>query len=118
MSLFALIGSLGFIPGVMQELPTLSFASFDATMWGVLLFGIFGISFLAYGLSTYGLSKISGEEVGLFVYIDPIATVLLAIPLLGELPGPSFILGGVLVFGGIYIAERRIHWHPLHKLRD
>lgn len=57
------------------------------------------------------------RRTGIFLYIDPLATVLVAMPLLGEFPGPLYILGAILVFMGIYIAEGRIHWHPIHLLR-
>lgn len=53
-------------------------------------------------------------EVSVFVYIDPIVTILIAAPLLGEKPDATFLVGAILVFGGIFISEGRLHWHPLH----
>jgi drug/metabolite transporter (DMT)-like permease len=68
-------------------------------------------------LFAYGVRYIRTSEVGIFGYIDPIATVLIAYPLLGEGITISFILGALFVFLGIYLAEGRIHYHPLHLLR-
>jgi len=72
----------------------------------------------AYFLYYYGLSKIDAQEVGLFTYIDPIAAVLIAMPLLHEFPSIYYLIGSVLVFGGIYLAEGRVHWHPINKLKQ
>jgi len=82
-----------------------------------IIFGVFFSSALAYFLFYYGLSKISTQEVGLFTYIDPVVAILIAVPLLGEYPNLYFFLGSILIFGGIFIAENRIHWHPFHKLK-
>jgi len=63
------------------------------------------------------MSRVKAQEVGLFNYLDPVVTVLIAVPLLGEHPDIYFFIGTILVFGGIYIAEGRIPWHPFHKLK-
>ncbi len=62
------------------------------------------------------MSRINMQEVGLFTYVDPIIAVLIAIPLLQEYPTVHFFLGSVLVFWGIFIAEKRIHYHPFHRI--
>lgn len=82
---------------------------------GIFFGGIFS-SLLGYGFLYYGLSIIKASETTIFSYVDPIAAVLVAIPLLHEYPNPIFLIGSFLVFLGIYIAEGRIHYHPLHKL--
>ncbi len=112
-----LIGSLSFLPMVFGELQSWSPMMLDAKGIIGIIFGAFFSSFAAYSLYNYGLSKINAEEIGLFTYIDPIIAVLIAIPLLGEYPTAHFFLGALLVFGGIFFAEGRIHWHPLHKLK-
>jgi drug/metabolite transporter (DMT)-like permease len=43
--------------------------------------------------------------------------IAIANPLLGEHVTTWFFLGASLVFVGIFIAEGRIHYHPLHLLR-
>ena len=82
-----------------------------------ILFGVFLSSALAYFLFNYGIAKIKTQEVGLFTYIDPIVAVLIAAPLLQEYPTAHFFAGTLLVFGGIFFAEGRVHWHPFHKLK-
>lgn len=112
-----LIGAVSFFPFMLVEMQSWSLVQLSIQGWTGILFGVFLSSALAYFLYNYGLAKINAQEIGLFTYIDPIIAVLIAIPLLGEYPTLYFFLGSMLVFGGIFIAEGRIHWHPLHKLR-
>jgi drug/metabolite transporter (DMT)-like permease len=46
--------------------------------------------------------------------MDPVVTILIAAPLLGEFPDAIFVFGSVFVLLGILMAEGRFHWHPLH----
>ncbi len=82
---------------------------------GIFFGGIFS-SFTAYLLFYFGLHYIKASEITIFTYIDPVVTVLIAAPLLHEYPNLIFILGAFLVFFGIFVAEGRIHYHPIHKL--
>lgn len=114
-----LIGSLTFLPFFLYEMVNLH--PFNALDYRGLLglgFGIFLSSALAYSLFDWGIKQIDTQEVGLFFYIDPIIAAMIAIPLLGESVTPVFLVASILVFAGIFIAEGRIHYHPLHKLSN
>lgn len=112
-----LIGSLPMIPFVIWELQSFNLLT-DISSIGYIgiFYGIFITAILAHYLHTYGISKIKASEVGIFSYVDPIAAILIAIPLLGEKITISYIIGSFLVFFGIFIAEGRIHYHPFHRL--
>lgn len=112
------IGSIFFIPFMLYEFQTWSI--FDLEFPGLIgiIYGVFFSSALAYYLHYYAIRKMSIQEIGVFTYIDPIVAVLIAIPLLSEYPDIFFFLGSVLVFGGIYMSEGRIHYHPFHRLRN
>ncbi len=112
-----LIGSLPLIPFVLWESTTFNIFT-DITMKGFvgILYGIYFTAILAHYFYTYGVSKIKASEVGVFSYVDPIAAILVAVPLLGEKITPAYLIGGILVFLGIFIAEGRLHYHPLRKL--
>ncbi len=112
-----LIGSLPFIPFMMKELQTWLFNQLNIHGWTGIVFGVFFSSAFAYYLYFYAMEKIEAQEVGLLMYIDPVAAVLIAMPLVSEYPNIYFFLGSFLVFGGIFLAEGRIHWHPLHTLK-
>jgi Integral membrane protein DUF6. len=113
-----LSSSILFLLFVPKELISWSFFDLNLAGWVGIIYGVFFSSAAAYFLYYYGLSKIDAQEVGLFTYIDPIAAVLIAIPLLHEFPSIYYLIGSVLVFGGIYLAEGRVHWHPVHRLKQ
>lgn len=83
-----------------------------------ILYGAILAAVAAHILYTYGIKQIKTSEIGIFSYVDPVTTALVAIPLLGESITFYYLLGSVLVFLGIFIAERRIHSHPFHLLRS
>lgn len=108
------IGNFTFVPMLLTELPTMPVL--DGKAFLGIAYGAILSSFAAYSLFAWGLSKIEASEVSLFAYIDPVVAIIIAYPLLGEVPNSLFILGSTLVFLGIYVAERRIPYHPIHKL--
>ena len=112
-----LFGGLIFLPLAKNELTTWSFSQLNIQGIVGIIFGVFFSSALAYFLYYYGVAKIKAQEVGLFTYLDPVTAIIIAIPLLGEYPNLYFFLGSILVFGGILLAEGRVHWHPFHKLK-
>lgn len=109
-------GALNFLPLALFELNTWSLSQLDYRGWTGIVFGVLLSSALAYGLFIYGIAKIKAQEIGLFTYIDPIVAVVIAIPLLGEIPNILFYVGSALIFIGIVFAEKRLHWHPLRHL--
>lgn len=112
-----LTSSILFLVFVPQELKNWNFNDINLNGWVGVIYGVFFSSALAYFLYYYGISKLQAQEVGIFTYIDPIVAVVIAYFLLGEIPNFWYVLGSIFVFGGIYIAERRIHWHPFSKLK-
>lgn len=112
-----LFGSLTFIPFIPKEFITWNFSLLNIAGITGIIFGIFFSSALAYFLFYYGETKLQAQEVGIFSYIDPIAAIIIAVPLLHEYPNIFYIFGSVLIFGGIYLAEGRLHWHPWNRLR-
>lgn len=108
--------SLLFLILVPTELKNWSFNQLNMNGWIGIIYGVFFSSATAYFLFYYGVSKINAQEVGLFTYIDPVVAVIIAIPLLGEYPNLFYLLGTIFVFGGIYLTEKRFHYHPLNKI--
>lgn len=109
------IGGVGFLPFFINEVNAYGFLQ-NLTTQGLigLAFGIFLSSLAAYFLHTWALKYLTAADVSVFTYIDPVVTILIAIPLLGEYPDITFIEGTVLVLLGILISEGRLHYHPFH----
>ncbi len=112
-----LIGTIGFLPMFFNEVQQVGFLPVinNQVILGV-LFGAFLSSGVGYFLHTWAIKYMPVEDVGLFVYMDPVVAVLIAYPLLGETPTIHFIIGSILVFLGIFVAEGRFPYRPLQKL--
>lgn len=110
-----LVGSVGFLPFFVSEIKTYGFLQ-NINSQGLigLFFGIFLCSLTAYFLQTWALKYLTAADVSVFTYIDPVVTILIAAPLLGEFPDTAFVFGSVLVILGILISEGRLHYHPFH----
>ncbi len=118
--LISFVGFLGcsfaFLPFAIGELKVWHFSQLNMAGVTGIVYGVLFSSALAYFLFYYGLSKISAQEVGIFTYLDPVAAILIAAPLLNEYPTIYFAIGAILVFGGVFVSERRVHYHPFSKL--
>lgn len=113
------IGAISFLPLALWEYlqhPGLV-SQLDWRGYAGIAFGSIFSSAFAYMLYNWGLSKISATDTAIFTYIDPVVGSVLAVFLLHEPITGFFILGSILIFTGIFLAEGHLHYHPFHKLR-
>jgi len=115
-----IIGALTFLPLAVFEysMNPLIYTQFDIRALTGIVFGAVFSSALAYSLFCWGLSKIPASEASMFIYIDPIAGTILSYFMLHEPITIPFVIGALCIFGGIFIAEKRIHYHPFRMLRN
>ncbi len=106
-----------FLPFMLYEFRSWSFSSLNIPGWTGIIFGVIFASLIAYFFYNFGIAILKTQEIGLFAYIDPVAAIIIAVPLLHEYPNLYFFIGTALVLGGIFFAENRIHWHPFDKLK-
>jgi drug/metabolite transporter (DMT)-like permease len=112
-----LIGAASFLPLAAYEYFTIPqlYQHLDWRGYMGIAYGAIFSSAAAYGLFAWGLSKISASDASMFTYVDPIAGTLLAYFMLHEPITSPFLVGSMLIFGGIFLAEGRIHYHPIRK---
>jgi drug/metabolite transporter (DMT)-like permease len=75
--------------------------------WAALLFlGLLaqGLAFLAWQV---GVARLGASRAGLYLYLEPLATTAVAVPLFGEPFGIAAALGGALVLLGVALGEGR-----------
>jgi drug/metabolite transporter (DMT)-like permease len=53
-----------------------------------------------------GVARLGAAKAGIFLYLEPLATTVLAVPLLKEQFGVLTAVGGLLVLGGVWWAQR------------
>ena len=62
---------------------------------------------LAQWIWLEGLSRKAATDVGVFLYLEPVATTLGAIPILGERLTVFGVIGAVLILFGVYVVQRK-----------
>ena len=83
------------------------FPAITLSGWGSILYlGIF-CSFLAYLFYYDAVQNLTSASVGAYLYIEPIATMLLAAVILGEAITLPSILGGALILIGINLVNKK-----------
>ncbi|WP_439498549.1 DMT family transporter [Bosea sp. (in: a-proteobacteria)] len=87
------------------------FRGFDVAPWGVLLFhainqGVLNV-ILALWIWGWAAHVLGASVVGRFPPLIPVIGTLLAIPILGEIPGPLQVAGFVLIIAGLFVASWR-----------
>ncbi len=98
--LFASIWLFGFGPG-WSEIPGLTLNGWN----NVLILGVFG-SGLAYIAWYDALQAIPASQLGAFIYVEPLVTMILATFLLGETITAVSMLGGAATIAGVYLVNR------------
>ncbi|MBN2226033.1 MAG: DMT family transporter [candidate division Zixibacteria bacterium] len=68
---------------------------------GVLCLGV------AHWLWVEGLARKGATDAGVFIYLEPLVTTAVAVPVLQEQVGLFTVVGAAMIIGGVYIVERR-----------
>lgn len=113
-----LIGAASFLPLAVYEyvkMPQL-YTLLDWRGFLGIAYGAIFSSAMGYGLYAWGLSKITATDTAMFAYVDPIVGTILGAALLHEPITTPFVLGAILIFGGIFVAEGRIQHYPIRKI--
>ena len=77
----------------------------DNTYISLLFLGIFCLA-IAFWLWSEGLARQTAAEVGIYLYVEPLITVIGAWALIGEAITIWLVVGAVLISLGVYIAEK------------
>ncbi len=83
-----------------------SYSNVTPTAWASLLYMAFCPSVIGYLIYYHALSRISASKLSAFTYLQPLLATLMAIPALGEQPTSSLAFGGLMILGGVFVAER------------
>lgn len=75
------------------------------TLWALVFLGVGGVA-LAQWFWQAGVARLGATRAGLVLYVEPLVTTGLAVPVLGESVGPATVGGGLLVLVGVFVAQR------------
>lgn len=98
--IFGVVGLLPFgLMPVIHDLQATSTETRLALMWMIIFPTV-----IAYYLNMWALTVVESSLVSTFVYLQPVLTALLAMPILGEHPSARMIPSGLLIFAGVAVA--------------
>jgi drug/metabolite transporter (DMT)-like permease len=92
-----LLVPIGAVP-LIREFPELSVQGWLAVVWIIALPTV-----AAYYLNVWALLHVESSVVSTFVYLQPVLTALMAIPILGERPAARLIPSAVLIGVGVAV---------------
>jgi drug/metabolite transporter (DMT)-like permease len=78
----------------------------SATAWTAIIFLGVGCSALGYLFWYAALEKLETSQVAVFLYIEPLVTLLAAVVLIGETVDWTTVVGGILVLAGVTAVQR------------
>jgi drug/metabolite transporter (DMT)-like permease len=99
------IAGLVFVPFTVATSGIGKFLSLQPTTAIHLAFLGIGCLAISFWLWSEGLAKMNAAEVGLYLYVEPLITVLAAWLLIGEKPTWWLAIGAILISAGVYVAE-------------
>jgi len=102
----ALVGTIFFAPFLLLPNTIIPTEFPVEPSLAVLYLGVV-VSFGAYGLYNYGVSKTPASEASLYINLIPVFTVILAYILLGEKFGWNEVLGSAIILMGLFIAQSK-----------
>lgn len=83
-----------------------SVAGYTTPAYALILLLAVGPQLIGHSAYNWALKYVSATFVTITVLAEPIGATILAVPLLGQIPTPVKIAGGVLILIGIYFAAR------------
>ena len=81
-------------------------AAFTGDTWTAMVFLTVFCSLAAFFMYNNGVEKLPASTVGMFIYLNPLAGVLLAAVVLGETVTVFTFVGMGLIILGIFLSER------------
>jgi drug/metabolite transporter (DMT)-like permease len=99
-------GALAVLPLTFWQSAGFHFSSVSLAAWASLAYMAALPGVLCYILYAWVLEYMPASRVSMLSYLQPVLSILFAIPLLGERVTAGLMAGGVLVLAGVFLAER------------
>ncbi len=100
------IGTLVALPVCWIEFSTIPWHQYHWTDAGVLIWIVFGGTFLAYLFNVYGIKHLGPAIAGSYIYSQPIFAAIIAMLVLGEMLDLYKWIAALLIFSGVYLSVK------------
>ena len=99
-------GALALAPLTLWQASRHPIGRISLTAWICVLYMALFSSVISYLIYYYALERIAASRVAAFSYLQPLLATLMGVTLLGERLTGAVIVGGTVIFFGVYLAER------------
>ncbi|HEV8375053.1 MAG TPA: DMT family transporter [Candidatus Polarisedimenticolia bacterium] len=101
-----LTGGLAMLPLALPSALKQDWGAISPRAWLGLAYVVLVGTFLCYLLYYWALSRVESGKVAAFMYLQPVVAGITSYLLLGETLRGHFLLGGMAVLAGVFLAER------------
>jgi len=98
-------GSLLYAPFGLWFAMKTDYSQVPVGVWGSIVFMAVGISIIVYVLIYWLIKYIDASRVAVIHNVQPAIATTLAWLFLGETVGPVFVVGSIIVLGGVILSE-------------
>jgi drug/metabolite transporter (DMT)-like permease len=95
------------LPVCVNEFSEITWQAFTIKDWTLLFLITIPGTFLAYVFNAYGIKILSASTAGAYIYSQPVFAVIIAMIFLKEHLSIYKILAAILIFGGVYLSNRK-----------
>ncbi len=99
-------GFLMILPLGLNEFTKIPWGHYSLNEYLLLFMIVIPGTFLAYIFNAYGIKKLSASTAGTYIYSQPVFAVLIATIFLNETLELYKIIAGVVIFSGVYLANK------------
>lgn len=101
-----ILGTLGLMPFAVLDGGVLNIGRLSLQTWLAIAYLVIMCTLVAYLAYNYALQVVPASQAGVFLYLNPVAAVILAWPILGETLTLATAWGGIMVITGVYLSTR------------
>lgn len=101
-----LFGIIFTIPFGRNELLTVNWNIMPTSVWLSIIYVIIGATFIVYLLNVWALKFVNSSVVGIYIYLQPMISTLIAVSFRGDELGVTTILYSMLIMLGVYVVSR------------
>jgi len=99
-------GAVALLPLTIWEAAHQPLAHVSTGAWLAAIYMALFPSVIAYLIYYHALAHMTASRVSAFSYLQPVFASIMGVAILGESVGAPVIAGGVVILGGVYLAER------------
>lgn len=99
-------GAIALLPLTLWEASRQPLAQASVGSWMAAVYMALFPSVIAYLIYYHALAHMTASRVSAFSYLQPVFASIMGVAILGESLGAPVIAGGVVILGGVYLAER------------